>query len=63
MRKKTLDEGAMAIKDEDEDEDEDLGAGGGGRACLTEMAKQIDVADMHSVLQVRRNPISRLPTR
>jgi transcription elongation regulator 1 len=52
MRKKTLDESAMTIKDEEEDEDEDVGAGGGGRASLTEMAKQINVDDMHSVLQV-----------
>jgi transcription elongation regulator 1 len=53
LRKKSLDQAAMAIKDEDEDEDEDIGAGGGGRASLADMAKHIDLAEMRAVLQVR----------
>ncbi len=52
MKKKQLDEAAMAIKDEEEDEDEDVGAGGGGRASLADMAKQIDFGEVQSVLQV-----------
>lgn len=51
MRKKTLDEAALAIKEDEMDEGE--GAGGGGAADLTALAKQIDLKEITSVLRVR----------
>jgi transcription elongation regulator 1 len=51
MRKKTLDEDALKLKEEDEPE-EGEGAGEGGAADLTGMAKQIDLKEIQAVLKV-----------
>jgi transcription elongation regulator 1 len=51
MRKKTLDEQALAVKEEDEME-EGEGMGDGGAADLTAMGRQIDLEEIKSVLRV-----------
>ena len=51
MRKKTLDEKALAVKEEDEME-EGEGMGDGGGADLTAMGRQIDLEEIKSVLRV-----------
>ncbi|KAK4683836.1 transcription elongation regulator 1, partial [Tremellales sp. Uapishka_1] len=51
MRKKTLDEEALKIKEDEDAFDEGEGAGGGGAADLTGMAKQIDLKEILAVLK------------
>lgn len=53
MRKKTLDEAAVGVKEDERDEGE--GMGDGGAADLTGMAKQIDLEEIKSVLRVSRS--------
>ena len=53
MRKKTLDEEALEVK-EDEEREEGEGMGEGGAADLTALAKQIDLNEIKSVLRVKR---------
>ena len=55
MRKKTLDEKALAVKEEDEME-EGEGMGDGGAADLTAMGRQIDLEEIKSVLRVSWDP-------
>ncbi|ORY32528.1 hypothetical protein BCR39DRAFT_375721 [Naematelia encephala] len=49
MRKKTLDEAAKAVREDEMDEGE--GMGDGGAADLTQLAKQIDLDEIKSVLR------------
>jgi transcription elongation regulator 1 len=51
MRKAKLDEGALAVAEDEREEGE--GAGDGGAASLVDMAKHIDLKEIHSVLRVR----------
>jgi transcription elongation regulator 1 len=50
MRKKTLDEAALKVKEDEMEEGEGMGEGGG--ADLTALAKQIDLNEIKSVLRV-----------
>lgn len=50
MRKKTLDEAALKVKEDEMDEGE--GLGDGGAADITALAKQIDLDEIKSVLRV-----------
>ncbi|KAJ9098802.1 hypothetical protein QFC19_006279 [Naganishia cerealis] len=55
MRNKNIDE--KAYIPENEDEDDDFGAEGGGKANLADMAKSVDLKEMHAVLRVSRSGI------
>lgn len=54
MRKKTLDEAALKVKEDEMEEGE--GMGEGGAADLTALAKQIDLNEIKSVLRVSEKP-------
>lgn len=52
MRNKNIND--KAYIPENEDEDDDYGAEGGGKANLADMAKSVDLKEMHAVLRVSR---------
>jgi transcription elongation regulator 1 len=56
MRNKQVDE--KAYIPENEDEDDEYGAEGGGKANLANMAKSVDLKEMHAVLRVSATPVT-----